>query len=131
MDGNNFVHAIECYANINKPLNCSKCNNAITQDNYRNGRTVCSLCYNGHVVAYYKINFRLKSSTKSDVRTKTDFSNKQDVPRKHDSSNEQDRLKNRIDQINRVDQINKIALVNKKVVLIQKTLMQIIYQRNF
>ena len=71
-------------------MNCSKCNIAITRDNFKKGRTVCKLCYNNHVLASYKNKFCLNSSPESDVSTKTGFSNKQDTSNEQDSSNKQD-----------------------------------------
>ena len=33
------LQANECYKKINKHVNCLKCNIALTQDNYKKGRT--------------------------------------------------------------------------------------------
>ena len=105
MDDNNSLQTNDYYKNLNKHNNCSKCNNALTQDNYKKGRTVCKLCYNNNVLRYYKNKFCSNSTPKSDVSTQTDFldsSNKQVTSRKqtkskkqansnkHDCSNKQD-----------------------------------------
>ena len=52
--------------NLNKQGNCSKCIIVLTQDNYKRGRTVCKLCYNKNVLAYYKNKFCPNSSLKTD-----------------------------------------------------------------
>ena len=54
--------ANECYKNLNKNMNCSNCIFAITHDNYKKGRTVCKLCYDNYVLAYYKNRFFHNSS---------------------------------------------------------------------
>ena len=81
-------------------MNCSKCNIVLTQDNYKKGRSFCKLCYNNHVLAYYKNEFCSYSSPKSDVSTQTDFSdervnsNKPVRSIKKECSNKQDNSSN-------------------------------------
>jgi len=87
MTDNNSLQANEYFKNLNKHENCSKCNIVLTQENYKKGRTVCKLCYNNHVLEYYKNKFSSYSYTKSDVGTQTDFSDKQDSLIKQESSN--------------------------------------------
>ena len=79
-----------------------KCNIVLTQDNLKKGRTVCKLCYNNNVLAYYKYKFDSNSSLKTGVGTQTDFSDeldssnkqircrKQNKSRKQPRSNKQD-----------------------------------------
>ena len=67
-----------------------ECNIANSQHNCKKGRTVCKICYNNHVLAYYKIDFCLNSSANTDAITQTDFSNKQASANKHDNSTEKD-----------------------------------------
>ena len=92
MNDNNSLETNEHYKILNKHGNCSKCNVILTQDIYKKGRTVCKLCYNNHVLAYYKIKFCPNSYLKTDVSTETDFSaevdrsNKQDISTKRVSS---------------------------------------------
>ena len=74
MNDNNSLQQNDYYKNLNKHLNCSKCNVVLTQDNYKKGRTVCKLCYNNNVLRYYKNKFSSNPSPKSDVGTQTDFS---------------------------------------------------------
>ena len=62
MDHQNSLQTNECYKNLNKHRNCSKCNFAITRDHYKKGRTVFKICYNNHVLACYKNKFCLNSS---------------------------------------------------------------------
>ena len=50
----NSLQANECYKNSNQHRNCSMCNIAVTQDNYKKARTVCISCYNNHVLTFYK-----------------------------------------------------------------------------
>ena len=90
MDDHNPLQANENYKNLNKHINCSKCNFALTSDNYKKGRTVCKLYYNNHFLAYSKNKFCSISSPKSDVSTQTDFSDKQDGSNRQDSLIEQD-----------------------------------------
>ena len=52
MKANNSLPTNEYYKNLNKHGNCSKCDIASTQNNYRKGRTVCKWCYNNHVLGY-------------------------------------------------------------------------------
>ena len=85
MEDHNSLETNEYYKNLNKHGNCSKCSVTINQDNYKKGRTVCKLCYNNHVLAYYKNKFCSNSSLKTDVGTQTDFSDK-DCSRKQVSS---------------------------------------------
>ena len=40
MNDNNSLQTNDYYENLNKHGNCSKCNIALTQDNYKKGRTV-------------------------------------------------------------------------------------------
>ena len=87
MNDNNSLQQNEYYKNINKHGNCSKCNIVLTRDNYKKGRTVCKLCYNNHVLTYYKNKFSSNSCVKSDVSTQTDFSDKQDSLINQKSSN--------------------------------------------
>ena len=101
MDDLNSLQANDCYGNLNKHVNCSKCNVPISHVKYRKCGTVCKVCYNNHVLAYYKKKF-CPNSSKSNVSTQTDFSDKQDFSskydrsikrdksRKHEKSNEQD-----------------------------------------
>ena len=44
------------YKNLNKHNNCSKCNNVLTHDNYKKGRSICKLCYNKMFIDTIKIN---------------------------------------------------------------------------
>ena len=90
MDDHNSLQDNECYKNLNKHMKFSKCNIVITRDNFKKGRTVCKVCYNNHVLAYYKNTFCPNSSPKSDVSTQTEFLNKQDISRKQVSSRIQD-----------------------------------------
>ena len=76
----------ECYKNLNNQRNCSKCNITITRDNYKKGRTVCKLCYNDHILAFYKNKFRSNQSPKSDVTTQTEIPKRQDSSKKQDGS---------------------------------------------
>ena len=50
MDDPNSLQGNDCYKNLNKHGKCSKCNIAITQDNYREGGTVGKFCYNNQVL---------------------------------------------------------------------------------
>ena len=77
------------YRNWPKHGNFSKCNTVITQDYHKKGRTVSKLCYNNHVLAYYKNKFGPISPPKTHASTQTDFSNKQYSSEKQDSSNKQ------------------------------------------
>ena len=79
----------EYYKNLNKHGNCSKCNVTLNQDTYKKGRTVCKLCYNNHVLTYYKNKFCSNSSLKTDVGTQTDFCDNQDSSRKQVSCRKQ------------------------------------------
>ena len=54
MNDNNSLQQNDYYKNLNKHVNCSKCNVVLTQNNYKKGRTVCKLCYNNNVLRYYK-----------------------------------------------------------------------------
>ena len=74
MNDNNSLQTNDFYKNLNKHDNCSKCDIVLTLDIYKKGRTVCELCYNNHVVRYYKNTFCSNTSPKSDVGTQTDFS---------------------------------------------------------
>ena len=74
MNDNNSLQQNDYYKNLNKHVNCSKCNVVLLQDNYKKGRTVCKLCYNNNVLRYYKNKFSSNPSPKSDVGTQTDFS---------------------------------------------------------
>ena len=76
----------ECYKNLNNQRNCSKCNITITRDNYKKGRTVCKLCYNDHILAFYKNKFCSNQSPKSDVTTQTEIPKRQDSSKKQDGS---------------------------------------------
>ena len=89
MDNLNSLQANECYKKLHKHGKCSKCNTVITQDYHRKGRTVCKLCYNNHVLAFYKNKFGPLSPPKTHAGTQTDFSNKQYSSEKQDSSNKQ------------------------------------------
>ena len=85
------------------------CKVALTQDKYKKGRTVCKLCYNNHVLAYYGIKNCSSSSSKSDAKTQTDFSNKQDSSNKQTRSSKPDSLLNNLVQINKIDPVNKLV----------------------
>ena len=74
MNDNNSLQQNDYYKNLNKHVNCSKCNVVLTQDNYKKGRTVCKLCYNNNVLRYYKNKFSSNPSPKTDVGSQTDFS---------------------------------------------------------
>ena len=92
MNDNNSLQTNDYYKNLNKHNNCSKCSIVLTQDNYKEGRTVCKLCYNNNVLRYYKNKFCSNSTPKSDVSTQTDFldsSNKQVTSRKQTKSKKQ------------------------------------------
>ena len=89
MNDNNSLQANEYYKNLNKNGNCSKCKMALTQNNYRNSRTVCKLCYNNQVLGYYRNKFCSNSSPKSDVCTQADSSDNQDCCRKQVRSRKQ------------------------------------------
>ena len=78
MNVNNSLQTNDYYKNLNKHNNCSKSNIALTQDNYKKGRTVCKFCYNNSVLRYYKNKFCSNSSPKSDASTQTDFSDEID-----------------------------------------------------
>ena len=71
MNDNNSLQTSDYYKNLNKHVNCSKCNNILTRDNYKKGRTVCKFCYNNNVLRYYKNKFCSNPSPKSDVGTQT------------------------------------------------------------
>ena len=72
-------------------MNCSKCKIIETQNNFKESRTVCKLCYNNHVLTYYKNRFCPNSSPQSDGSDqKGFFSNKHDISNKQDGSNKQD-----------------------------------------
>ena len=90
MKDNISLQPNECWKNLNKHKNCSKCNIIRTQDNYKKGRTIWNLCFNNHVFAYFKNTFFFKSSPRSDASTQTDFSNNLDSSNKQDCSNKQD-----------------------------------------
>ena len=62
------------YKNLNKHNNCSKCNNVLTHDNYKKGRSICKLCYNNNVYRYYKNKFVSDLVSETDACTQTDFS---------------------------------------------------------
>ena len=92
MNDNNSLQTNENYKNLNQLANCSKCNSALTQKNYKKERSVCKICYNNHVLGYYKNTFCSNSSPKSDASTQTDELdriNKQDISSTHGSSNKQ------------------------------------------
>ena len=74
MNDNNSLQQNDYYKNLNKHVNCSKCNVVLLQDDYKKGRTVCKLCYNNNVLRYYKNKFSSNPFPKSDVGTQTDFS---------------------------------------------------------
>ena len=113
MDAQNSLQANECYKNFSKHGNCSKCNIAITQHKYRKGRTVCKLCYNNYVFAYYKIKFCSNSSPKSDVGTHTNFSDKQEGLNKKVGSSKKD-CSNIQDRSNKQDKRSKHERSNKQ-----------------
>ena len=89
MNYNKSLQANEYFENLNKHGNCSKCNIVLTQDNCKKGRTVCNLCYNKKVLAYFKIKFCPYSSPKTDASTHTDFSDEVDRFNRQDISIEQ------------------------------------------
>ena len=90
MNDNNSLQTNEYYKNLNKHVNCSKCNFILTQDNYKKGRTVCKLCYNNNVLRYYKNKFCYNPPPpKSDVGTQTDFSDELDISYKQVRSRKQ------------------------------------------
>ena len=93
MNDNNSLQTNEYYKNLNKHLNCSKCNIILTQDNYKKGRTVCKLCYNNNVLRYYKNIICSNNSPKSDVGTQTDFSDELDISYKQVRSRKQTKSK--------------------------------------
>ena len=92
MNDNKSLQTNDYYKNLNKHGNCSKCDIALTQDNYKKRRTVCKFCYNNNVLRYYKNEFCSSPSPKSDVSTRTDFSDisyKQNRSRKQTKSSKQ------------------------------------------
>ena len=93
MNDNISLQTNEYYKNLNKHVNCSKCNIILTQDNYKKGRTVCKLCYNNNVLRYYKNKFCSNNSPKSDVGTQTDFSDELDISYKQVRSRKQTKSK--------------------------------------
>ena len=89
MNDNKSLQSNEYFKNLNKHGNYSKFKIVLTQDIYKKGRTVCKLCYNNHVLAYYEDKFCPNSSLKTDASTQTDFSDEQNSLNKQDSSNKQ------------------------------------------
>ena len=81
------------YKNLNKHVNCSKCNVVLTQDNYKKGRTICKLCYNNNVLRYYKNKFGSDLVSKTDASTQTDFSSELDSSNKQVRSVRQNKTK--------------------------------------
>ena len=96
----NFLRADDCYKNLNKHENCSKCNIALTRDNYKKGRRVRTICYTNQVLTYYRNMFCSNSSPKSDVSTQTEFSNEQDISNKQVRSSKLYKSKNKLDIVN-------------------------------
>ena len=99
MDDNNSLQTNDYYKNLNKHVNCSKCNFNLTKDNYKKGRTVCRFCYNNNVLRYYKNKFCSNTSTKSDVGTQTVFSDELDISYKQTKSKKQPIMNNNITDI--------------------------------
>ena len=101
MNDKNSLQTNDYYKNLNKHGNCSKCDIALTQHNYKKRRTVCKFCYNNNVLRYYKNKFCSNPSPKSDVSTQTDFSDisyKQNRSRKTTKSSNQSISNNIIDK---------------------------------
>ena len=113
MNDNNSLQANEYYKILSKHGNCSKCNIVLTQNNYKKGRTVRKLCYNNHVLKYYKNKFCSNSSPKSDVITQTDFSDKRTSSNKQDSTNKQGRSRKQ-NSSRKQDSSNKQDCSNKQ-----------------
>ena len=104
MNDNNSLQTNDYYKDLNKHDNCSKCNNVLTQDNYKKGGTVCKLCYYNNVLRYYKNKFCSNTSPKSDVGTQPDFSDESDIPYKQVRSRKQTKSrKQAISNINIID----------------------------
>ena len=107
MNDNNSLQTNDYYKNLNKHGNCSKCYIALTQDNYKKGRTVCKLCYNNNVLRYYKNKFCSNPSPESDVSTQTDFSDELN------SSNKQVRSKKQTISNNKIIDVDPNHLCDK------------------
>ena len=113
------------YKNLNKHENCSKCNIVLTQDNYKKGRTVCKLCYNNNVLAYYKNKFDSNSSLKTDVSTQTDISDvcdsliNQDMTNNISTSNVCDNSNKKTTSKKRNTPIKKVRSTKKDNLVIQ------------
>ena len=93
MCDNNSLQTNDYYKNLNKHVNCSKCNVVLTQDNYKKGRTICKLCYNNNVLRYYKNKFGSDLVSKTDASTQTDFSSELDSSNKQVRSVRQNKSK--------------------------------------
>ena len=74
MNDLNSLQANECYRNSIEHRKCLTCNIDIGQYKYKKGSTVCKLCYNNQVLAYYKNKLCLNPSPESDAGTQTDIS---------------------------------------------------------
>ena len=84
----------ECYKNLNKHTECTKCFDKITRDNYKKDRSICRKCYSKYMLEY-NLNRRgeynkLNSSNNFDSSNKLDSSNKQESSRKQVRSRKQD-----------------------------------------
>ena len=114
MCDNNSLQTNDYYKNLNKHVNCSKCNVVLTRDNYKRGRTICKLCYNNNVHTYYKNKFCFNSSHKLDVGTQTDCNNliNHDITNNKSTSNVCDNSNKKITSKKRNTPTKKADLIN-------------------
>ena len=117
MDDNNSLQTNDYYKNLNKHVNCSKCNINLTKDKYKKGRTVFRFCYNNNVLRYYKNKFCSNTSTKSDVGTQTDFSDELDNSYKQIRSRKQTKSKNQPNMNNNITDLTIYATNYEKFYL--------------
>ena len=97
------LQANEYFKNLKKLGKCTKCKIVLTLDKYKKGRTVCKLCYNHHVLTYYRT-IVIIHLLKQMLALKQTFQ----INRKF-QINKMVR-KNKLDMVNMIVQINKIVL---------------------
>ena len=88
----------EYYKTLNKHTECSKCHDKITQDNYKEVRSICRKCYSKYMLEYNSS--RRGDYNKLDISNNFDSSGKQIRSRKENSSNKQGKSRKQDTSIN-------------------------------